>query len=73
VNVKAGVTYESGLRSLLRQDPDVILVGEMRDVEAAQLALRAALTGRLDGPELASLFALLGAEKIKRRLEDPPC
>lgn len=47
VNVKAGVTYESGLRSLLRQDPDVILVGEMRDTEAAQIALRAALTGHL--------------------------
>lgn len=47
VNVKAGVTYESGLRSLLRQDPDVIFVGEMRDAEAAQIALRAALTGHL--------------------------
>ncbi|MEA3188945.1 MAG: ral secretion pathway protein [Chthoniobacter sp.] len=47
VNVKAGVTYESGLRSLLRQDPDVIFVGEMRDIEAAQIALRAALTGHL--------------------------
>ena len=47
VNVKAGVTYESGLRSLLRQDPDVILVGEMRDSEAAKIALRAALTGHL--------------------------
>lgn len=47
VNPKAGVTYESGLRSILRQDPDVILVGEMRDTEAAQVALRAALTGHL--------------------------
>ena len=47
VNVKAGITYESGLRSLLRQDPDVIFVGEMRDAEAAQIALRAALTGHL--------------------------
>lgn len=47
VNVKAGVTYESGLRSILRQDPDVILVGEMRDAEAAQVALSAALTGHL--------------------------
>lgn len=47
VNVRAGVTYESGLRSLLRQDPDVILVGEMRDLEAAKIALRAALTGHL--------------------------
>ena len=47
VNVKAGITYESGLRSILRQDPDVILVGEMRDREAAQIALRSALTGHL--------------------------
>lgn len=47
VNVKAGVTYEAGLRSILRQDPDVILVGEMRDLEAAQIALRSALTGHL--------------------------
>jgi type II secretory ATPase GspE/PulE/Tfp pilus assembly ATPase PilB-like protein len=47
VNPKAGITYESGLRSILRQDPDVIFVGEMRDAEAAQVALRAALTGHL--------------------------
>jgi type II secretory ATPase GspE/PulE/Tfp pilus assembly ATPase PilB-like protein len=47
VNPKAGVTYESGLRSILRQDPDVILVGEMRDTEAAAVTLSAALTGHL--------------------------
>lgn len=47
VNPKAGITYESGLRSILRQDPDVILVGEMRDTEAGEVALRAALTGHL--------------------------
>jgi general secretion pathway protein E len=47
VNPRAGITYESGLRSILRQDPDVIFVGEMRDAEAAQVALRAALTGHL--------------------------
>ena len=47
VNVRTGVTFESGLRSILRQDPDVILVGEMRDLEAAQIALRSALTGHL--------------------------
>ena len=47
VNIRAGITYESGLRSVLRQDPDVILVGEMRDKEAAQIALRSALTGHL--------------------------
>ncbi len=47
VNVKAGVTYEAGLRSILRQDPDVIFVGEMRDAEAAKIAIRASLTGHL--------------------------
>lgn len=47
VNTKAGVTYEAGLRSILRQDPDVILVGEMRDAEAGAVAVRAALTGHL--------------------------
>lgn len=47
VNPKAGMTFESGLRSILRQDPDVIFVGEMRDAEPAQIALRAALTGHL--------------------------
>lgn len=47
VNTRAGITYEAGLRSILRQDPDVILVGEMRDAEAAGVALRAALTGHL--------------------------
>jgi len=47
VNAKAGVTYEAGLRSILRQDPDVIFVGEMRDAEAAKITIRAALTGHL--------------------------
>jgi type II secretory ATPase GspE/PulE/Tfp pilus assembly ATPase PilB-like protein len=47
VNVKAGLTFSAGLRSILRQDPDVILVGEMRDLETAELAVRAALTGHL--------------------------
>ena len=47
VNVKAGVTYEAGLRSIMRQDPDVIFVGEMRDSEAAKITVRAALTGHL--------------------------
>lgn len=47
VNVKAGLTFASGLRSILRQDPDIILVGEMRDQETAELVVRAALTGHL--------------------------
>ena len=47
VNVKAGLTFAKGLRSILRQDPDVIMVGEMRDLETADVAVRAALTGHL--------------------------
>ncbi len=47
VNPKAGLTFESGLRSVLRQDPDVVLVGEVRDAQTAELALKAALTGHL--------------------------
>ncbi|MGD0016891.1 MAG: GspE/PulE family protein [Verrucomicrobiia bacterium] len=47
VRPKAGVTFESGLRSILRQDPDVIFVGEIRDPETATTAVRAALTGQL--------------------------
>ncbi len=47
VDEKAGLTFASALRSILRQDPNVILVGEIRDLETAQIALRAALTGHL--------------------------
>ncbi len=47
VNTKAGTTFASGLRSILRQDPDVIMVGEIRDRETAEIAIQAALTGHL--------------------------
>jgi type IV pilus assembly protein PilB len=47
VSEKAGLTFAAGLRSILRQDPDVILVGEVRDSETARLALQASLTGHL--------------------------
>lgn len=47
VNVQAGLTFASGLRSFLRQDPNIILVGEIRDKETTQLAIQAALTGHL--------------------------
>ena len=47
VNPKAGLTFSSGLRSILRQDPDVIMVGEIRDTETASIATHAALTGHL--------------------------
>src|SRR3954469_8285978 len=47
VNEKAGLTFAAALRSILRQDPDVVLVGEIRDKETAQIALQASLTGHL--------------------------
>jgi type IV pilus assembly protein PilB len=47
VNPKAGMTFVSGLRALLRQDPNIIMVGEVRDGETASLAVQAALTGHL--------------------------
>lgn len=47
VNADVGLTFASGLRSILRQDPDVVMVGEIRDKETAQLAVQAALTGHL--------------------------
>jgi general secretion pathway protein E len=70
VNVKRGVTFASGLRSLLRQDPDVILVGEIRDAETAQLAIQASLTGHLvlatlhtnDAPSAISRLQDIGIE-----------
>ena len=70
VNPKRGVTFASGLRSLLRQDPDVILVGEIRDEETARLASRAALTGHLvlatlhtnDAPSAISRLQDIGIE-----------
>ena len=47
VNTEVGLTFASGLRSILRQDPDVVMVGEIRDAETANLAVQAALTGHL--------------------------
>lgn len=47
VNTKVGLTFAGALRSILRQDPDIVLVGEIRDGETAQIAMRAALTGHL--------------------------
>ncbi|HND55166.1 MAG TPA: ATPase, T2SS/T4P/T4SS family, partial [Pirellulaceae bacterium] len=70
VNVKKGLTFAAGLRSFLRQDPDVILVGEIRDKETAEIAIRAALTGHLvfstvhtnDSPSSVSRLLDIGIE-----------
>jgi type IV pilus assembly protein PilB len=66
VNPRAGVTFASGLRSILRQDPDVILVGEVRDGETASIAIEAALTGHL---VLTSLHANDSASAITRLID----
>jgi type IV pilus assembly protein PilB len=70
VNVRAGVTFASALRTMLRQDPNVILVGEMRDMETATIAVEAALTGHLvfstlhtnDAPTAAARLIEMGVE-----------
>ena len=79
VNEKAGVTFASALRSFLRQDPDVILVGEIRDRETAEIAIQASLTGHLVLSTLHTNDALgaitrlqdmgIGAYKIASSLE----
>ena len=63
---KAGVTFSSSIRSFLRQDPDVILVGEIRDVETARAAIQAALTGHL---VLATLHAIDAPRALPRLLD----
>src|SRR5690606_5784190 len=47
VNNKSGLTFANGLRSILRQDPDIIMIGEIRDSETAEIAVRASITGHL--------------------------
>ncbi len=66
IHEKAGVTFAAGLRSILRQDPDVVFVGEMRDPDVAKIAVKAALTGHL---VLSTLHTNSAAESLMR-LED---
>jgi len=66
INETAGVTFADGLRSILRQDPDVILVGEIRDAETARIAVQSALTGHL---VLTSLHATDTAAAVHRFLD----
>ena len=70
VNVKAGLTFASALRSILRSDPDVVLLGEIRDFETAQIAIQASLTGHLvlstlhtnDAPSAITRLTEMGIE-----------
>ncbi len=72
-NEKAGLTFASALRSILRQDPDVVLIGEIRDVETAQIAVQASLTGHLvlstlhtnDAPNAVTRLVDIGMESYK--------
>jgi type IV pilus assembly protein PilB len=72
VNPKAGITFANGLRAILRQDPDVIMVGEIRDLETARMAVRAALTGHLvfstlhtnDAPSAVARLVDMGVEEF---------
>ena len=73
VHEKAGLTFASALRSILRQDPDVVLIGEIRDQETAQIALQASLTGHLvlstlhtnDAPNAITRLVDMGMEAYK--------
>ncbi len=66
VNPKVGLTFTTGLRSILRQDPDIIMVGEIRDAETAAIAVRAATTGHL---VFSTLHAGDAPEAITRLLD----
>ncbi|MBM3678158.1 MAG: type II/IV secretion system protein [Actinobacteria bacterium] len=66
INPRAGLTFASGLRTILRSDPDVILVGEIRDEETAHIAFRAAMTGHL---VLTTLHAQSAAAAIQRLVD----
>ncbi|MBI4411544.1 MAG: type II/IV secretion system protein [Deltaproteobacteria bacterium] len=66
VHAKAGLTFASVLRSVLRQDPDVIMIGEIRDAETAQIAVRAAITGHM---VLSTLHTNTAAGAISRLLD----
>lgn len=65
INEKTGMTFAGGLRSILRQDPDIIAVGEIRDGETAEIAMRAAITGHLVLSTVHTNDALSTVERLK--------
>ncbi|MCY6354055.1 GspE/PulE family protein [Clostridium sp. ZS2-4] len=65
VNYKAGLSFATGLRSILRQDPDIIMVGEIRDEETAEIAVKAAITGHLVFSTLHTNNAPSAIERLK--------
>ena len=70
INIRAGLTFASALRSILRSDPDVVMVGEIRDVETAKISIEAALTGHFvlstlhtnDAPRTITRLGEMGVE-----------
>jgi len=70
INPKAGINFATGLRSILRQDPDIIMIGEIRDLETSEIAMQAALTGHMvlstlhtnDAPEAINRLVDIGVE-----------
>ena len=68
VNPKRGLTFATGLRHILRHDPDIVMVGEIRDAETANIAIRAALTGLEHGPALADIAEAIGLEPTEARI-----
>jgi general secretion pathway protein E len=71
VNVKAGMTFSAALRSILRQDPDVLMVGEMRDAETAAIAVQAAMTGHLVFSTLHTNDALSAVTRLEDLKVEP--
>ena len=65
INEKVGLTFASGLRSILRQDPDIICVGEIRDGETAEIAMRAAMTGHLVITTIHTENAVSAIDRLK--------
>ena len=65
INEKVGLTFASGLRSILRQDPDIICVGEIRDSETAEIAMRAAMTGHLVITTIHTEDAISAIDRLK--------
>ena len=66
INTKTGLTFANGLRSILRQDPDIITVGEIRDAETADISMRSAMTGHI----VLSTLHTMNAINVITRLED---
>jgi general secretion pathway protein E len=73
VNAKVEMTFARGLRAILRQDPDVVLVGEIRDGETAQIAVQASLTGHLVLSTLHTNSALGAISRLQDMGVEPFC